>query len=454
MSGSVFRLAHRYRWPLLLATALFYLVSPIALMWLAPSWYLPLGPESSPEQAIPLPDIFGSNEVIQTFYSPVNGLAGVRLWLTAQSAGDEATILIKPASSESFYKAIIQARQVPAPYLIQFEPPIGNHGANYTMKLFGSGNKSNQRVSVDVFPNNTYTEGTLAVNGQLLESDLVFCLCYRPSSLTATKDIWKLAFQKWWSPYDILLNRMSQYKPDLMKKPFLITLMAVNIIGLFSFFIAQLDKPKRRRPARTLEKASALLLVLATYVVATGMICQLKSFSNPVKTQVEADHIPSPSTDGQVVAYDLLLALASEQAAVEGASNVDIRWFGLGGEARPVLWMHPPASVTYNVKVPPGAILEFAPAIHPEVWLPEYGDGVLFTVKINDGQKEETVFYQVVDAKNIPQDRRWHDTQIALDTYEGQQITITFTTAPLETNAWDWAGWGTPMLSQSPPEKN
>lgn len=447
MSRNIFHL-HHYRWLLLLATALSYLASPIALMWLVPSCCLPIGPESSPEKVIPLPDIFGSNEVVQTFYSPFNGLAGISLWLTAQSAGDEATVLFESASDSRVYKATIPARQVPTPYLVSFESSSGSQDTDYTIRLLGSGNRSNHIVSVDVFPKDAYAEGTLAVNGQLIESDIAFCLCYRPSSLTATKDILGLAFQKWWSPYDILLNRMSQYKPDLMKKPSLLTLMTAGTIGLFSFFIAQLDRSSQRHPARALEKATALLLVLAVYMVATGMICQLEPFPNQVIAQ-EIDYIPSPAADGQMVAYDFLLASASKQAVTERAENVDVRWFGLGGEARPVLWMHPPASATYHVTVPPDATLEFAPAIHPEVWSPEYGDGVLFTVRINDGQEEETVFYQIVDAKNVPEDRRWYDTQISLNAYTGRQITITFTTAPLETIEWDWAGWGTPMIITS-----
>jgi hypothetical protein len=243
---------------------------------------------------------------------------------------------------------------------------------------------------------------------------------------------------------------MSQYKPHLMKGPYLLFLITASAVGVLLLFTAQLGgtRGSSRWLLRGLEKTMALSLVLVAYGVGTGMMRQLDFFPNPILAHRVDGTVSMPRRDGARVTHDLLLAWATGDATVTAAEDgyVDVRWFGLNNEARPVLWMHPPSSASYSLAVPPHATLEFAPAIHPEVWLPEYGDGTVFIVRINDGEREETVFYQHVDAKNVPQDRRWHDTQVDLGIYAGQQVTVTFATEPLDSNAWDWAGWATPAL--------
>lgn len=200
------------------------------------------------------------------------------------------------------------------------------------------------------------------------------------------------------------------------------TLLTVGLLALL---------PRRLQgPGHLVVQVGMMLLTLVVYSATTGLIAQLVIFPNPISARAVDSAHNGPIHNGEVAIHDFLLALASGQATVERAENVDVRWFGLGDEARPVLWMHPPASAAYSVTVPARGALEIAPAIHPQVWLPEYGDGVLFTVQVNDGKRDETVFYQAIDAKNVPEDRRWHDTRIDLEPYAGQQVTIAFTTDP------------------------
>jgi hypothetical protein len=90
--------------------------------------------------------------------------------------------------------------------------------------------------------------------------------------------------------------------------------------------------------------------------------------------------------------------------------------------------------------------LHASAALNPEVWQSGRGDGVLLVVRTIVDGTEETVYYNEIDPKNRPEDRRWHDFDVDLSPYAGQTITLVFITYPLDTNEWDWAGWGMPLL--------
>jgi hypothetical protein len=445
---------------LLIAAIILYLVGLFVGIWLM-LWCVPVGPELPAWESVPVPDAFGANRLTQTFRSPQPGLAGVLLWLTAQSPGDEAVVLLEPGPAGEAYVATVPTGQTPAPYLVAFEPLGGSEGKEYTLGLLGPGD-GRHRISVEVIPRDVYPEGTLRLNDMSLEGDLVFQLCYRPTSSARAWELGRVAISRslsrWWTPFDALLNRMSQYKPTWLKRPYLSILITACAFGTLLFFVAQLDELRGRpqRPMLTVERGTALFLVLVAYVVTTAAVRGLDIPNNTVSAQaMEISPSPSP-LDGERVAYDFLLGLASGQAVAEVPEGEVVEWyvgvrrFALEGEVRPVLWMHPPSSATYRILVPADAALEFAPALDPEVWYPQCGDGVRFTIRVNDGRHQETLFQQIVDAKSLPEDRRWHDTRIDLGVYAGQQITLTFLTEPLETTDWDWAGWGTPVLVAPP----
>lgn len=434
-----------YRWPLLIAALLLYLGSAIVLP-IPTDWCVPIGPSLTAGETIPLPNVFGANQLTQTFRSPGAGLTGVSLGLTAQSLGDQVIVLLEPLDGGAAYSATLSVAQTPEVYWIGWEPLVDSRGRDYALRLLAPTNGPAHRISADVLPSDVFAEGALSLNDTPLDADLAFHLCYRPlSPLQAGETAW-LAFTRWWTPYDQLLNRMSQYKPVWLKKPTLLALMIASSFGLLLFFMLELLR--RRRLSMIVQQASALYLVLMTGVVSTSILCQWEAFSPTIAAQPTSAPLPTAPAGGERIMADLLLNMAAGQAVVDTPESeyVDIRWFGLGGEARPVLWMHPPAAVSYPLTIPHGASLDFAPALHPQVWLPEYGDGVEFIVSANDGETEQVIFYQVIDAKNVPEDRRWHDTRVDLSLYAGQQVTITFRTYPLATNDWDWAGWGNPAV--------
>jgi hypothetical protein len=190
---------------------------------------------------------------------------------------------------------------------------------------------------------------------------------------------------------------------------------------------------------------SVALLVAAQFHLWTRAAARLQ----PVKV-ASAGSVESPW-----IAYDFLADLNAAETVVDTPQEwyVAPGWMALDTDHRPVLGAHSPSRLYYTVDVPPGAWLHAAAVLNPEVWRPDRGDGVLFIVRAIVDGVEETVYYQEIDPKSSPEDRRWHDFDADLGSYAGSTITLLFITYPLETNDWDWAAWGMPvLLAPSRPE--
>ena len=101
-----------------------------------------------------------------------------------------------------------------------------------------------------------------------------------------------------------------------------------------------------------------------------------------------------------------------------------------------------------NVKIPENAKLKFSIALHPQVWNPNKGDGVVFEVFIEHNGEKEKIFSKYIDPKNNPEERKWNDFEIDLSKYSGKNVTIIFSTLPGPNNdsRWDWAWWGEPRV--------
>lgn len=151
------------------------------------------------------------------------------------------------------------------------------------------------------------------------------------------------------------------------------------------------------------------------------------------------------------LAYDYRLAarfLPAEQK--EGATGrLDV--FTINGEDELVLFQHPVSSLSYAFTPDEESkFLLFRLGMDPQVWQPDQGDGVLFTVSMEENGRNRTLFSRWVDPKNNPEDRRWIDGMVDLSPYLGQPITLTLSTSPGDSLEWDWAGWGALRLAASP----
>lgn len=122
----------------------------------------------------------------------------------------------------------------------------------------------------------------------------------------------------------------------------------------------------------------------------------------------------------------------------------------INNDLRFVLYQHPISNENRSiiefrdVYIPENAKLKFGIALHPAVWDPEKGDGVVFEIYISDDDSEELVFSKYIDPKKNLEERKWNDFEIDLSEYAGKNVTIVLSTLPGPKNDanWDWAFWG------------
>jgi tetratricopeptide (TPR) repeat protein len=116
------------------------------------------------------------------------------------------------------------------------------------------------------------------------------------------------------------------------------------------------------------------------------------------------------------------------------------------GDKRQVLFMHPEARASYQLEVPSEpSVLRFSLAMSPETW-DWGGDGATFEVYLDEGSGEELLFSRHIG--NDAEDRGWHDEEIDLSPYAGQEVVLTFATGPGPGADFtgDAAGWAAPRI--------
>jgi hypothetical protein len=120
--------------------------------------------------------------------------------------------------------------------------------------------------------------------------------------------------------------------------------------------------------------------------------------------------------------------------------------FHISGETRDVLFEHPPTHRLQlsTVVEPSKPVLAFSPALDPATYVMNCGDGVDFTVEVqDDAGRIRRVYQRYIDPKHNVPERIWLDERIDLSQYRGQLITLLFSTSggPSRNTACDWAGW-------------
>ena len=168
------------------------------------------------------------------------------------------------------------------------------------------------------------------------------------------------------------------------------------------------------------------LLILPLFFIAVNCKKERKTTTIPLIDELPRARIIAKSSD-----------LVSEKS------------YNIAGDKRRVLFMHPPARVEYDVLVPAAAKLSFGFTLSPGVWN-RAGDGVLFKVELDEGTGETVkLFSQYINPKAVEPDRKWHDAEVDLSLYEGQRVTLIFSTdpGPEGNNAFDHAAWSEPTLT-------
>jgi hypothetical protein len=154
-------------------------------------------------------------------------------------------------------------------------------------------------------------------------------------------------------------------------------------------------------------------------------------------------------------AIPLTADLAKAKVRSPTPQHVGLLSFAAAGEKRQVLFMHPPSRVTFPPRViEPGTKLRFGIAINEAAW-DKPGEGALFTVTAVSTKKGTVeLFSRYINPKAVAADRRWIDTEISLDGFAKDTVTLTFETdLGLKRDiSWAWAGWSTPTLIVPSPD--
>lgn len=120
------------------------------------------------------------------------------------------------------------------------------------------------------------------------------------------------------------------------------------------------------------------------------------------------------------------------------------------GTGRRWLYMHPPSRAAVRVRVPAGgAVLQSGVAIRPDAWDAPEGDGVHFVVEVSPSDsvgEMRTALFQRVNARANLDERRWVEVRADLGEWAGREVDLVLRTEPVGTVAYDWAGWGNPLV--------
>jgi len=148
--------------------------------------------------------------------------------------------------------------------------------------------------------------------------------------------------------------------------------------------------------------------------------------------------------------YDLIANRQVTERLVDPAL-LKIEQWEISGSEHTVLFIHPANSgsttLVYPVKIEPQTTLRTLLAIAPEAWTAE-GDGVTFSIYVEDDAGFHLIFSQYVDPKHQQQDRRWIPIHVPLAAFQGRivRLVLTVNTGPASDLRYDWAGWAEPRL--------
>jgi hypothetical protein len=154
----------------------------------------------------------------------------------------------------------------------------------------------------------------------------------------------------------------------------------------------------------------------------------------------------------QRIYYDFIANSRVTERLVDLALLKVERWEILD-KGREVLFVHPAPSgsvaLVYPVRIEPGTTFRACLAMAPEAWTLE-GDGVTFSIYVEDDTGMHLVHGRYVDPKHHQQDRRWVPVQVNLAPFGGKLVRLILVTGsgPAGDQRYDWAGWGEPRLEQ------
>lgn len=172
---------------------------------------------------------------------------------------------------------------------------------------------------------------------------------------------------------------------------------------------------------------------------------------HPLLDAMNVEYIySSPDTLPRGVgSLSLIASLPNARLKASNAGNVHTTAWMINGVNHPVLFEHPPTSISYPLEINSPAVFKSAIAIDPSAWH-EKSDGVLFEVlaSYEETGTEQVLFSRYLDPHLYPADRQWVPVEIDLSRFAGTRINLTLETGagPEGNESYDWAGWAYPQI--------
>jgi len=134
-------------------------------------------------------------------------------------------------------------------------------------------------------------------------------------------------------------------------------------------------------------------------------------------------------------------------------SLIKVESWEIEGLTQNALFIHPAetgsTTLVYPVMIRPNTTFAADIALAPGSWqLP--GDGVTFSLFIEDRTGIRLLYSLYVDPKHHQQDRRWIPVRVNLEPYSGElvRVILSVNSGPAGDARNDWSGWGNPRLEQ------
>jgi len=389
---------------------------------------------------VPVADVYGANEVGQSFRARWDGLSRVDVFLEAPAGPSQGIYRLRsPSDNEDVFVGEFTCPMAKRWCSLVFSPVEESEERAFAILLEAPQMGASEAIILSAWPKDIYPRGDLLLNGESVPLDLVFTPYYRLHS-------WVERLQWLSSRWQELLRTLDgpATSPEVAKGGIRKVLLVSLNLALFSLLGAVVITPTSQ-PHRVLVRWLELavlggeLLVLALGVsVAHG-----ERWMPPYPPRrVSSQEV----SKGEIVVSDLLLELPTGELICETDPRlVGVRWFEINGQRLPVLWAHAFSRLQFRTEVPTGGKLKFGVAISPEVWDKD-SDGVEFVITVTTAESIDQVYWRAIDPAHNPDDRRWFQEQVDLNRYAGREVLITLNTYPRENNNWDWAGWVHPVI--------
>jgi hypothetical protein len=386
-------------------------------------------------------------------------LARIDIWLRNPGRAKQVAVTVMVPDDGLAYTGDIFLKDTTEPtrYSLRFPSLKHSSGKTVELKLLAPDLSEAQSPAVlfSSQPAASYGKHRLALNGRTIAGDLMITLYARPASLSALSQVVHVTMVPWQERVNLVVRRMSQYKPYLFKGHSLGVFIALNLVLAMVVLAYSLHWPEANRLTWNAAQfwKNLGLMILGTMAAITLFTGTTQNRWQLSATKLQTGDIATDLLASPQIAYDFIAMLESQNTVVEtppaNPEYVAPHWFATPDGEKAVLWMHPPSNVSYRLTLPSEARLAFEVALSPEVWQQE-GDGVEFQITLDSAQGFEQIYWRAVDPRHNSGDQRWFDEQIDLSSYAGQEVVITLLTYPRSNNSWDWAGWAHPIITGLP----